>query len=101
MKHAQVELHVNNMDVRFPHQLFINNEFIDSNTKREYATINPADESVICHVAKGSANDVDKAVKAAKVQITEFNINQSFPRRPSRTNGAQCRRVIAARSCIN
>ncbi len=34
---------------------------------REYATINPHDESEICKVAKASKIDVDRAVMAAKV----------------------------------
>jgi formyltetrahydrofolate dehydrogenase len=63
----QIELHVNNMHVRFPNQLFINGAFVDSESKRTLDTINPHDESVICAVARGTAKDVDAAVMAAKV----------------------------------
>lgn len=57
------------MDIKFPHQLFINGQFVNSVSGREYDTINPADESVICKVSKASKEDVDKAVQAAKVSI--------------------------------
>ncbi|XP_074644425.1 cytosolic 10-formyltetrahydrofolate dehydrogenase-like isoform X2 [Tubulanus polymorphus] len=61
-----IHMHVNQMDVRFPNQLFINNEFINSSDGNTFKTINPADESVICEVAKGTRDDVDRAVQAAK-----------------------------------
>ncbi|KAJ8978773.1 hypothetical protein NQ317_015497 [Molorchus minor] len=61
-----VELDVNKMKVRFPCQLFINGEFVDSEDGKTTPTINPANEEVICQVACASKNDVDRAVKAAK-----------------------------------
>ena len=39
-------MHINNMDISFPHQCFIDNEFVDSSNGNEYDSINPADESV-------------------------------------------------------
>ena len=36
----------NNMDLEFPHQLFINNKFIDASNGATFNTINPNDESV-------------------------------------------------------
>lgn len=36
----------NGMDLKMPHQLFINNQFVDSSDGVEYNSINPADESV-------------------------------------------------------
>ena len=42
----QVEMNVNNSDIRFPNQLFINNEFIDASDGVTFDTINPADNSV-------------------------------------------------------
>jgi formyltetrahydrofolate dehydrogenase len=50
VKHACIKLHVNNMDVSFPHQLFINGEFVDSESGAVFASVNPSDESVICQV---------------------------------------------------
>lgn len=60
-----IEKEVKNMKVRFPHQLFINNEFVDSSDNSTFETINPADESVLCRVAMGTVADVDRAVEAA------------------------------------
>lgn len=59
------------MDLKFPHQLFINNEFVNSSSGKTFKTINPTDESVICDVAFGSAEDVDRAVMAAKAAFEE------------------------------
>lgn len=67
VKFDAVKMHVNGMDISFPHQLFINGEFVDSVSNRKYPTINPFDESVICQVGKASKEDVNKAVMAAKV----------------------------------
>uniref|UniRef100_A0A0L8GLQ4 10-formyltetrahydrofolate dehydrogenase n=1 Tax=Octopus bimaculoides TaxID=37653 RepID=A0A0L8GLQ4_OCTBM len=61
-----VKLHVNNMDITFPHQCFIDNEFVDSSDRVTYNTINPADESAICKVSKATKEDVNRAVEAAK-----------------------------------
>ncbi|KAL6465649.1 hypothetical protein MHYP_G00257820 [Metynnis hypsauchen] len=54
----QPEVHYN--------KLFINNEWHDAVSKKTFPTINPATGEVICEVAEGSKEDVDKAVKAAK-----------------------------------
>lgn len=34
------------MNLKMPHQLFINNDFVDASNGDEYDSINPADESV-------------------------------------------------------
>lgn len=69
----QVKLRANNMDLEFPNQLFINNEFIDSSDGVTFNTVNPADESVICKVAKASRDDVEHAVDCAKASIAVTN----------------------------
>jgi len=56
--------------VRFPNQLFINNEFCDASDGGVFETINPNDESVICSVPKGTKSDVDRAVGAAARAFT-------------------------------
>ncbi|KAI0230111.1 Cytosolic 10-formyltetrahydrofolate dehydrogenase [Lamellibrachia satsuma] len=71
VKYDTIERHVNKMDITFPHQLFINNEFVDSSNKDVYDVVNPSDESVICQVAMGTAEDVDKAVMAAQKAFEE------------------------------
>lgn len=51
-------------------QLFINNEFCNSESGKTFATINPATEEVICQISEGDKIDVDKAVKAAKTAFS-------------------------------
>lgn len=69
-KYDPVEVRANNMDLRFPRQLFIDGEFVDGHGK-PIASIDPHDERVICEVQSGSADDVDRAVKAAKRAFDE------------------------------
>ncbi|UYV65183.1 ALDH1A2 [Cordylochernes scorpioides] len=47
-------------------QIFINNEFHDSVSKKTFPTINPSTGEKICDVQEGDKADVDKAVSAAK-----------------------------------
>jgi len=47
-------------------QLFINNEFVNSESGKTFPTYNPCTEEVICQVQEGDKADVDKAVKAAR-----------------------------------
>lgn len=50
VQHSSIKLYANNMDVSFPNQLFINGEFIDSESGAVLDSVNPTDESVICQV---------------------------------------------------
>lgn len=55
------------LDITKPEtRLFINNEFVNSASGKTFATVNPATEEVICNVQEALAEDVDKAVAAAK-----------------------------------
>ena len=47
-------------------KLLINNQWVDSESRRTFATINPATGEEICQVAEADAPDVDNAVKAAR-----------------------------------
>ena len=47
-------------------QLFINNEFVDSVSRKKFVTINPKNKEVITEVSEGFKEDVDIAVAAAK-----------------------------------
>lgn len=53
-------------------QQYINGEWIDSDSNKTIEVINPATEEVIGKVAKGNANDVEKAVEAANNVYLEF-----------------------------
>lgn len=44
----QVEMNINNMTIRIPHQLFINGEFVDAEGGKTYKTINPTTAQVEC-----------------------------------------------------
>lgn len=44
-------------------RLFINNEFVNSESGKTFSTVNPATEEVICAVQEADAADVDKAVR--------------------------------------
>ncbi|CAG9858404.1 unnamed protein product [Phyllotreta striolata] len=47
-------------------KLFINNEFVDAESKKTFQVLNPSTEKVIANVAEGDKADVDKAVAAAE-----------------------------------
>lgn len=47
-------------------KLFINNEFVDAESGKTFATLNPATGQKIVEVAEAGKRDVDLAVKAAK-----------------------------------
>ena len=51
LQYEAVVLNVNNMEIRFPRQMFVNGKFLDPKSGRTTAIINPTDESVICHVS--------------------------------------------------
>ena len=67
---SQAVIRANNLEIRCPHQCFINNEFVDASDGKTYQTINPTDESAICELAASGAEDVEKAIKAAKVNTS-------------------------------
>ncbi len=48
------------------YDLFINGEWQKPSSKKYFDTINPATEEKLSEVAEANANDVDKAVKAAR-----------------------------------
>lgn len=70
IKYDAVEIQTNNMTLRFPRQIFIDGEFVNGHGK-PVNTVNPHDESVICSVESATAEDVDRAVRAAKKAFEE------------------------------
>ncbi|OMJ85743.1 hypothetical protein SteCoe_12870 [Stentor coeruleus] len=52
--------------IKLETKILINNKWVDSLSGKTFPTINPATEEVIAHVQKGSAEDVDLAVNAAR-----------------------------------
>ncbi|XP_076362354.1 mitochondrial 10-formyltetrahydrofolate dehydrogenase-like isoform X1 [Tachypleus tridentatus] len=62
-----VKIKANNLDLEFPRQLFINNQFVDSTNDKKLKSIDPSSEELLCEVESASRQDVHKAVIAAKV----------------------------------
>ena len=52
IEYDAIVMNVNNMDIRFPRQMFVNGKFMDAASGKTTAIINPTDESVICHVSE-------------------------------------------------
>src|SRR5437773_9158724 len=46
-------------------KLYIDGQWVDAASGKTFESIDPATEKVICHVAEGDAEDVDRAAKAA------------------------------------
>jgi 1-pyrroline dehydrogenase len=53
------------------HQMFVGGHWVDSSGGDDQEIINPANGKVIAHVPKGTAEDVDRAVKAARKAYDE------------------------------
>ncbi|MFD0890430.1 aldehyde dehydrogenase family protein, partial [Streptosporangium algeriense] len=49
-----------------PHQLFIDGRWVDAASGRTFATPDPATGRTLAHVAEADAEDVDRAVRAAR-----------------------------------
>ncbi len=52
--------------LRFVKQLYINGKFVNSVKNQTFNIINPNDESVLTDLQKGSTEDIDIAVSAAR-----------------------------------
>jgi aldehyde dehydrogenase (NAD+) len=59
--------------VRRPGPLYIGGEWIDSTVERWIAVENPATEEVIAEVPEGSAEDVERAVRAARQAFPQWS----------------------------
>ena len=49
-----------------PRQLFINGQWVDAASGKTFETLNPATGETLAHVAEGDAEDIDRAVRAAR-----------------------------------
>lgn len=50
-------------------QLFLDGELVDATARRRFPDVNPATGEVVCEVEEASADDVDRAVRAAKAAL--------------------------------
>lgn len=56
-----------------PTQLFINNQWVDSEDGETFDLIDPSTEEVICSISHAKKNDVDRAVKAARAAFENWS----------------------------
>ncbi|CAL1608832.1 unnamed protein product [Knipowitschia caucasica] len=75
-----VEMDVNKMTVKMPHQLFIDGEFVDASGGKTYKSINPTTGTTLCDVALAQISDVDRAVAAAKEAFESGEWGKMNPR---------------------
>ncbi|MFJ1758809.1 aldehyde dehydrogenase family protein [Amycolatopsis sp. NPDC088138] len=65
-------------------QMLINGEWVDAASGKTFETLNPATEDVLASVAHGEAEDVDRAVRAARAA---FDDNSPWRRMPHGQRG--------------
>ncbi|MCW3104861.1 MAG: betaine-aldehyde dehydrogenase [Bacteroidetes bacterium] len=61
------------ISIKKQYELFINGEFVKPNSKKYFATYNPATEEKIADIAEADDKDVDKAVKAARAAFGKWS----------------------------
>ncbi len=54
---------------------YVEGTWIPSSTPDTLPVVNPADESVVAHIARGSAEDVDRAVAAARTAFASWSLS--------------------------
>ena len=64
-----------------PKQLFIDGAWVDAADGRTFDTINPATEQVLAQIALAGEQDVDRAVKAARVAFEDGRWSGTPPRK--------------------
>ena len=52
--------------IRSRHQFLIDGKWLDSASGQDSATLNPATEEILAEVPRGNAEDIDRAVRAAR-----------------------------------
>jgi len=62
-----------------PKKLFINGKWVEAASGRTFSTIDPSTEQVICEVAEGDREDVDRAAKAASAAFYQGEWSRMIP----------------------
>jgi delta 1-pyrroline-5-carboxylate dehydrogenase len=62
-----------------PKKLFIDGRWVEAASGKTFSTIDPASEQVICEVAEGDREDVDRAAKAAHKAFYEGEWSRTIP----------------------
>ncbi|MGB3148387.1 MAG: aldehyde dehydrogenase [Paracoccaceae bacterium] len=63
----------------FRHQAFINGKFVDAASGKTFACINPATDALLANVAECDAEDVDRAVAAARAAFEAGSWSRATP----------------------
>ena len=61
------------ISIKKQYDLFIDGKFVKPNSKKYFATYNPATEEKLSEIAEANASDVDKAVKAARKAFNKWS----------------------------
>src|SRR5215470_6492142 len=62
-----------------PKRLYIDGHWVPAASGKTFTTIDPASEQVICEVAEGDREDVDRAAKAAHKAFYEGEWSRMIP----------------------
>ncbi len=60
-------------------KLFIGGQWVDAASGKTFDAIDPATENVICQIAEGDAEDIDRAVKAARQAFDDSDWSRMTP----------------------
>lgn len=90
VQYEPTKLSANKLELEFPTQLFINNKFVNSSTGQTMDSINPTTEELLCKVQVASRDDVDRAVRAAKLA---FDPQSKWRQMNARDRGALLMRL--------
>jgi len=71
MQQTQATQQTNGLPAIKPGKLFIGGKWVEAQSGKRFATVNPATEQVLTTVAEGDAPDIDKAVRAARHALEE------------------------------
>src|SRR5215813_15548612 len=62
-----------------PKRLYIDGQWVEAASGKTFSTIDPATEQVICEVAEGDREDVNRAAKAAHKAFYEGEWSRMIP----------------------
>lgn len=65
--------------IRRTHGLLIGGKWVSAASGRTFPTYNPADEAILTHCAEGAAEDIDRAVRAARTAFEDGPWSRLIP----------------------
>ena len=93
-KYAEAPESTDHIKINKQYDLYIDGKFVKPTKGKYFDTINPANDQKITRVAEASAEDVNKAVKAAR---NAFKGGQNFPAESVGNTFSNC--AINPRTC--